>query len=78
MSTKATKPSHIGREITRTRELCGMKQETLVKMLGISQQNIFHIEQSEIIEVYLLQKVLVILGVSPEGTKNFSKKAVIH
>ena len=45
--TTATKPNHIGRKIARIRELRGMKQETLAQELGISQQSISHIEQSE-------------------------------
>ena len=57
MSTTATKPSHVGRKIARIRELRGMKQETLAEELGISQQSVSHIEQSETIEEDLLQRV---------------------
>mgnify|MGYP001352078519 CR=1 FL=1 len=39
MST-ATKTSHIGRKISRIRELRGMKQEALAAELGISQQSV--------------------------------------
>ena len=48
--TTATKPNHIGRKIARIRELRGMKQETLAQELGISQQSISHIEQSETLD----------------------------
>ena len=78
MSTTATKPNHIGRKIARIRELRGMKQETLAEELGISQQSVSHIEQSETIEEELLQKVSKALGVSPEGIKRFSEEAVIN
>lgn len=49
MST-LTKPNHIGRKISRIRELRDMKQEALVQALGISQQTISAIENSETIE----------------------------
>jgi|TARA_R100000501_G_C2571721_1_gene78342 transcriptional regulator with XRE-family HTH domain len=78
MSTTATKSNHIGRKIARIRELRGMKQETLAEELGISQQSVSHIEQSETIEEELLQKVSKALGVSPEGIKRFSEEAVIN
>jgi len=35
---------HIGRKISRIRELRGMKQETLASELGISQQAVSKIE----------------------------------
>ena len=78
MSTTATKPTNIGRKIARIRELRGMKQETLAEELGISQQSVSHIEQSETIEEDLLQRVSKALGVSPEGIKRFSEEAVIN
>ncbi len=39
MST-ATKPKHIGRNISRIRELRGMKQEALAISIGVSQQSV--------------------------------------
>jgi transcriptional regulator with XRE-family HTH domain len=39
MST-ITKPYHIGRKISRIRELKDMKQEALADALGISQQTV--------------------------------------
>lgn len=66
------------RKIARIRELRGMKQETLAEEMGISQQSVSHIEQSETIEEDLLQRVSKALGVSPEGIKRFSEEAVIN
>lgn len=57
MSTTATKPNHIGRKIARIRELRGMKQETLAEELGISQQSVSHLEQSETLEDDKLERV---------------------
>ncbi len=76
--TTATKPNHIGRKIARIRELRGMKQETLAQELGISQQSVSHIEQSETLDDAKLEEVAKVLGVTEEGLKNFSDEAVFN
>ncbi|HEY1022626.1 MAG TPA: helix-turn-helix transcriptional regulator, partial [Flavisolibacter sp.] len=58
--------NHIGRKISRIRELRGMKQEALAAELGISQQAVSKLEQSEKIEEEVLEKVANILGVTKE------------
>jgi transcriptional regulator with XRE-family HTH domain len=77
MST-ATKTSHIGRKISRIRELRGMKQEALAAELGISQQSVSSLEQSEHIEDEKLEKVAKVLGVSKEAIENFSEEAIFN
>ena len=77
MST-ATKTSHIGRKISRIRELRGMKQEALAVELGISQQSVSSLEQSEHIEDEKLEKVAKVLGVSKEAIKNFSEDNILN
>ena len=77
MST-LTKPNHIGRKIRRIRELRDMKQEALAQALGISQQTVSSIENSETIDDEKLQAIAEILGVSVEGIKNFSEEAVLN
>lgn len=76
----AQKPNrtHIGRKISRIRELRGMKQEALAIELGISQQAISKLEQSEEIEDATLEKIAKVLGVSAEAIKNYSDEAVIN
>jgi transcriptional regulator with XRE-family HTH domain len=76
--TTATKPQHIGRKIARIRELRGMKQETLAEELGISQQSVSHIEQSESLEDAKLESVAKVLGVTKEGIENFSEEAIFN
>ena len=76
MSTATS--NHIGRKISRIRELRGMKQETLAEELGISQQSISHIEQSETLEDDKLEKVAKALGVTKEGIENFSEEAIFN
>lgn len=79
METSA-KPSntHIGRKISRIRELRGIKQETLAAEMGVSQQTVSRMEQSETIEDEVLEKVAGALGVSAEAIKNYSDEAVFN
>jgi len=77
MST-LSKPNHIGRKISRIRELRDMKQEALAQALGISQQTVSSIENSETIDEEKLTEIAKILGISVEGIKNFSEEAVLN
>jgi transcriptional regulator with XRE-family HTH domain len=74
----ATKPKHIGRNISRIRELKGMKQEALAIAIGVSQQSVSNIEASETIEDEKLIDVANALGVTVEAIKNFSEEGVIN
>ena len=76
MST-ATK-NHIGRKISRIRELRDMKQEALAQALGISQQAVSNIENSETVDDEKLIEVAKALGVTVEAIKNFSEEGVIN
>ena len=76
MST-ATK-NHIGRKISRIRELRDMKQEALAAALGISQQAVSNIENSETVEEAKLEEIAKALGVTAEGIKQFSEEAVFN
>ncbi len=73
-----TKPSHIGRKISRIRELRDMKQEALAQALGTSQQTISALENSEEIDDEKLKQIAKALGVSVEALKNFSDEAAIN
>jgi transcriptional regulator with XRE-family HTH domain len=70
--------SHIGRKISKIRELRGMKQESLAMLLGVSQQSISKIEQSAEVEDLALDKIAIALGVTPEAIKNFNEDAVLN
>ena len=74
----ATKPKHIGRNISRIRELRGMKQEALANAIGISQQSVSNIEGSETVEEEKLKAIAEVLGVTTEAIKNFSDEAVLN
>lgn len=69
---------HIGRKISRIRELRGMKQDALAAELGISQQAISKIEQSADVEEEALAKIAKVLGVLPDAIKNFSEEAALN
>lgn len=73
-----TNRMHLGRKVSRIRELRGFKQDYLATELGISQQAISKLEQSEEIEDSTLDKIAVVLGVSSEAIKNYSDEAVIY
>lgn len=76
--TTATKSNHIGHKIARIRELRGMKQETLAEELGISQQSVSNLEQSETLEEDKLRQIAAVLGVTKEAIENFSEEAVFN
>lgn len=76
MST-AIKPNHIGRKISRIRELKDMKQEALAQALGTNQQAISAMENSETIDDAKLAEVAKALGVSAEAIKNFTEENMI-
>ncbi len=74
----SSKPNHIGRKISRLRELKGLKQEAIAIELGISQQAVSKLEQSETIEDEVLERIAKILGMSKDAIKNFSDEAVLN
>lgn len=74
----AIKPNHIGRKISRIRELRGMKQEALADALGISQQAVSKIEQSPEVDDDKLQEIAKILGVTKEAIESFSEENIFN
>lgn len=77
METK-TKNNHLGRKIGRIRELRGMKQETLAEELGISQQAISNIENSQKVDDAKLEEIAKALGVTKEGIKQFNEESIFN
>jgi len=73
-----TKPKHIGRNISRIRELKGMKQEMLAEAIGVSQQTVSSIEGSEEIDTKKLEQIAKALGVTIEAIENFSEESIIN
>jgi transcriptional regulator with XRE-family HTH domain len=77
MSTEI-KPKHIGRNISRIRELRNMKQEALAFAIGVSQQTISNIEGSESVDEEKLNAIAEVLGVPKDVIRNFSEEAVFN
>lgn len=75
--TTATR-KHIGRNISRIREIKGMKQTTLAELLGISQQQVSIIENSESVEDSKLESIAKILEVPVEAIKEYSDDKVMN
>jgi len=69
---------HIGRKIRRIREIKGIKQDFLAIELGVSQQAISKIEQSEEVEDVTLDRISKVLGVNSEAIKSYNEEAVIN
>ncbi|MEP6930578.1 MAG: helix-turn-helix transcriptional regulator [Flavobacterium sp.] len=76
--SQLAKPNHIGRKISRIRELKDMKQEALAQALGTNQQAISAMENSETMDEEKLIEVAKALGVSVEAIKNFTEENVIN
>ena len=74
----ATKPKHLGRNISRIRKLRGMKQEALAIAIGVSQQSVSNIEGSETVDEEKLKAIAEVLGVSAEAIKNYSDETVLN
>jgi len=70
--------NHIGRKISRIRELKDMKQEALAVALGTNQQAISMMENSETIDEDKLKEVAKALGVSVDAIRNFTEENVIN
>ncbi|WP_267740848.1 helix-turn-helix domain-containing protein [Myroides injenensis] len=75
--TTATQ-KHIGRNISRIREIKGMKQITLAELLGVSQQQVSMIENSESVEETKLESIAKILEVPIEVIKEYSDDKVMN
>jgi len=69
---------HIGRKVARLRELRGIKQETLAEQLGISQQAVSKLEQSESIEDTTLDRIAKALGFTSDAVKNFTEESILY
>lgn len=75
--TTATR-KHIGKNISRIREIKGMKQITLAELLGVSQQQVSIIENSESVEDSKLESIAKILEVPIEVIKEYSDDKVMN
>lgn len=73
-----TKPKHIGRNISRIREMRQMKQEALAIAIGVSQQTISNIEKSESVDEDKLIAIAEVLGVTKDALLNFNEDVMFN
>lgn len=71
---------HQGRNVKRFREMLGIKQEALAFDLGEdwNQKKISLLEQKDVIEDLLLQKISEVLKIPIEAFKNFDEQHAIN
>ncbi|REC60810.1 XRE family transcriptional regulator [Chryseobacterium pennae] len=71
---------HQGRNVKRFREMLGIKQEALALDLGDdwNQKKISLLEQKEIIEDPLLQKISEVLKIPVEAFQNFDEEQAVN
>ncbi|WP_294313076.1 helix-turn-helix transcriptional regulator [uncultured Chryseobacterium sp.] len=71
---------HQGRNIKRFREMLGIKQEALAFDLGEdwNQKKISLLEQKDVVEEALLQKISEVLNIPVEAFQNFDEEQAIN
>ncbi|MEG1020654.1 MAG: helix-turn-helix transcriptional regulator [Myroides sp.] len=75
---ETTVKKHIGRNISRIREMKGMKQETLAELLGISQQKMSVIENTEELDDAKLNEIAKALDVPANAIKEYSDEKMLN
>ncbi|MEG1266949.1 MAG: helix-turn-helix transcriptional regulator [Myroides sp.] len=75
---ETTQKKHLGRNISRIREMKGMKQETLAELLGISQQKMSVIENTEELDDAKLIEIANALEVPANAIKEYSDDRMIN
>ncbi|MEG0917942.1 MAG: helix-turn-helix domain-containing protein [Myroides sp.] len=75
---ETTSKKHLGRNISRIREIKGMKQETLAEILGISQQKMSLIENTEELDDAKLNEIAKALDVPAYAIKEYSDERMIN
>ena len=77
-STATTNKHHLGHKLQLVREIKCMKQSTLAKATGLSQQYISKLEQSADIPDDVLQKLASAMDVKPDTIRNFDKEKALY
>ena len=75
---ETTQKKHLGRNISRLREMKGMKQETLAEILGISQQKMSVIENTADLDDTKLNDIAKALDVPTQAIKEYSDERMIN
>ncbi|WP_044117677.1 helix-turn-helix domain-containing protein [Alkaliflexus imshenetskii] len=81
MNTIEATPSpkvHHGRNIKRLREMLGVKQEYMARELNLTQQAISKLEQKDVVEDDILDKISKVLNVPVDAIKNLNEEATFN
>ncbi|MBZ4190752.1 MULTISPECIES: helix-turn-helix domain-containing protein [Bacteroidota] len=70
--------NHQGRNAQRIRIYLGIKQEVLASELGLSQPQVSEIERQAVIEPEVLNRIAIVLGVTPDLIKKFDVERAIY
>jgi transcriptional regulator with XRE-family HTH domain len=73
-----TSALHHGRSIRRLRDMLGIKQHVIAEAINMSQQNFSKLEQKEIIDNEILEKIAKTMNIPSEVIKNFNEDGVIN
>ncbi len=68
---------HIGQNISKIRELLGIKQETLAANLKISQQTVSKIEQTKQLNQHTINRIAAALEVPATAIAQYNDKLII-
>lgn len=71
------KSPHLGKNLRQIRIFCEVKQDTLARALGITQQAVSKIEQKQNITEPLLLKIAGILKVNPDVIKKLDRDKIL-
>jgi len=77
-SSIITSNLHHGRNVRRLRDMLGIKQEIIAEAMNMSQQNFSKLEQKEIIDNEILEKIAKTMKIPSEVIKNFNEDGVIN
>lgn len=81
MNTIEATPSpkvHHGRNIKRLREMLGVKQEYMARELNLTQQAVSKLEQKEVVEDDILDKISKVLNLPVDAIKNLNEEATFN
>jgi len=68
---------HLGKNISRIRELLGIKQKSLAATLKISKKTLSRIEQAANLRECTVERIAIALGASPNMILNYNDQLLI-
>lgn len=69
---------HIGRNISKIRELLGIKQEVLATHLNVSQQTVSKIEQTKQLSHTVIERIALALDVPATSITQYDERIIVE